>query len=115
MLKNLKNRWAWKGETVHHIIEEVMKSLRAGQPVALETASQRLTEIMRQNYRSSKTKKYYEDPKRNIGLFEHEYQKPVADSMWKKIHDEALECLNNFYRCGELIKSCNWKTKKIGS
>ena len=26
ILKNLKNRWAWKGEVVHHVIETAMKS-----------------------------------------------------------------------------------------
>ena len=34
ILKNLKNRWAWKGETVHHVIEDVLKSLRAGKAVS---------------------------------------------------------------------------------
>lgn len=98
ILKNLKNRWAWKGETVHHVIEEVLKSLRQGKPVPEEEAVIRLTERMRADYRSSKAKKNYEDPKRNLGLFEHEYLKPVTDDTWKKIHAESEACLRNFYR-----------------
>ncbi len=100
VLKNLKNRWAWKGETVHHVIEDVLKSLRAGRPVPFETALARLTEVMRRDYRSSKTKKYLDDPKKNIGLFEHEYEKSVSDTVWKKIHDESAACLKNFYGSG---------------
>ena len=59
VLKNLKNRWAWKGETVHHIIEDVLKSLKNGQEVKLDTALARLTETMRRNYKSSKAKKHW--------------------------------------------------------
>ncbi len=94
--KNLKNRWAWKGETVHHVIETVMKALRAGKPLSEAEALEQLTKTMRENYLSSKAKKYMKDPKRNVGLFEHEYEKPVTDETWKKIHDEAAACLKNF-------------------
>ena len=97
VLKNLKNRWAWKGETVHHIIEDVLKSLRSGQPVPLDTALSRLTEIMRRDYKSSKAKKNWEDPKNNLGLFEHEYEKKISDDVWKEFHDSSAECLKNFY------------------
>ncbi len=106
VLKNLKNRWAWKGETVHHVIEDVMKSLRAGRPVPLEDALALLTERMRKDYRASKAKKNWEDPKRNVGLFEHEYEKPIGDPVWKRIHEESSDCLRNFYRShffGELV------------
>ncbi len=96
VLKNLKNRWAWKGETVHHVIENVMKALRAGKPLSEAEALSELTRVMRENYLSSKGKKYLKDPKRNAGLFEHEYDKPVTDATWKKIHDEAAACLKNF-------------------
>ncbi len=97
ILKNLKNRWAWKGETVHHEIENVLKEMRAGQDVSLETSLQRLTDTMRKNYRSSKTKQYMEDPKRSLGLFEHEYDRPVTDAVWKEFHDSSAACLRAFY------------------
>jgi len=97
ILKNLKNRWAWKGETVHHVLEDVMKALRLGQVLPKEEALARLTESMRRDYRSSKAKKYLEDPKNRVGLFEHEYEKPVGDAVWKKIHDEAAGCVEHFF------------------
>ena len=64
ILKNLKNRWAWKGESVHHTIEEVLKSYRAQKPVKLEEALAQMTDVMRVNFRASKAKKHYEDPKK---------------------------------------------------
>ncbi len=97
VLKNLKNRWAWKGETVHHVIEEVLKAMKNGRAMTLEEALTRLTEQMRKDYRSSKAKKNWEDPKHHLGLFEHEYAKPVADSTWKEVHDSSVECLKNFF------------------
>ena len=97
IFKNLKNRWAWKGESVHHLVEEILKSLRSGKPWTLDEALTRLTETMRANYRTSKTKKYLEDPKRCLGLFEHEYEKPVSDATWKAIHDESAACIQNFF------------------
>ena len=95
--KNLKNRWAWKGETVHHVIEDVLKSLRSGQSVTLEETLKNVTQTMRGNYRASKDKKYFDDPKKFQGLFEHEYAKDISDVVWKKIHDEAAACLKNFF------------------
>lgn len=96
ILKNLKNRWAWKGETVHHIVETVLKSMRSGKLLSPEEAQAELTRLMRRDFLSSKAKKYMQDPKRNLGLFEHEYLKPVTDKVWKSIHDEAAACLKNF-------------------
>ena len=96
VLKNLKNRWAWKGETVHHVIEYALKALRRGRPLSAEAVQELLTGLMRNYYRSSKTKKYYEDPKNSAGLFEHEYAKGVPEGAWKKLHDSALDCLKNF-------------------
>lgn len=97
VLKNLKNRWAWKGETVHHQIENVLKELRSGRPAPLDRSLAHLTEVMRADYKSSKAKKYWQEPKKTVGLFEHEYEKPVTDETWKKMHDESAACLKNFY------------------
>ena len=97
VLKNLKNRWAWKGETVHHLIENVLKSVRFKAPLSYESAAVQLTDTMRLDYRDSKAKKYLEEPKKTLGLFEHAYEKPVTDATWKKIHEESAQCLKNFF------------------
>ena len=111
VLKNLKNRWAWKGETVHHVIEDTLKSLRSGQPVSSAEAGALLTEMMRKDFRSSKTKKYMEEPKKSVGLFEHEYQKPVSDAVWKTLHDESARAVANFF-ASELYKELAADDKK---
>lgn len=98
VLKNLKNRWAWKGETVHHVVETVLKALRSGKPMSEADALELLTRTMRADFLSSKAKKYLKEPKKSVGLFEHEYAKPVADPVWKTLHDEAAACIRNFMR-----------------
>lgn len=98
ILKNLKNRWAWKGEIVHHVIEDALKAMRAGRQVPLEETVAKVTEFMRRDYKASKAKAYMQDPKRSVGLFEHEYSKAISDDVWKRIHDEAVTCVKNFYR-----------------
>src|SRR4051812_33290178 len=67
VFKNLKNRWAWKGETVHHVIEDVLKAMRTGMKMPPETTYSLVTETMRRDYRASKAKLYFDDPKRNLG------------------------------------------------
>lgn len=111
VLKNLKNRWAWKGETVHHVIEDVLKAERSGRPLTLEQSLERLTETMRRDFRSSKSRKNHADPKNHAGLFEHEYQKPVTDSTWRKLHDESVRCLRAFY-ASELYEDLRRDDKK---
>lgn len=96
VLKNLKNRWAWKGETVHHVLEGVLKELKHGKKTSLEDGLEFLTQTMRRDFRFSKAKKYYEEPKKVVGLFEHEYEKAISDEIWKSIHDSSSDCLRHF-------------------
>lgn len=96
ILKNLKNRWAWKGESVHHTIETILKAARNNSPLSVTEALDLLTETMRMDYRSSKDKRYLNDPKKSTGLFEHEYEKGISDATWKKIHEESVQCLKSF-------------------
>ncbi|MBI2095783.1 MAG: PD-(D/E)XK nuclease family protein [Candidatus Omnitrophica bacterium] len=97
VLKNLKNRWAWKGERVHHAVERVLKTLRSGRTMPLEEAAESLTRQMREDYRSSKAKKNWENPKNSVGLFEHEYERAVPDEVWRDFHRSSVECLRHFF------------------
>src|SRR3989338_4417117 len=74
-----------------------MKCLGLGHPMALEEAVALLTQTMRQDFRDSKAKKYFNEPKKKRGLFEHEYEKPLSDADWKELHAGSEQCLRNFY------------------
>jgi CRISPR/Cas system-associated exonuclease Cas4 (RecB family) len=54
---------------------------------------------MREEFRSSKGKRYLTHPK-SCALFEHEYEVSISDSDWKKAADNVEQCLRNFYGSG---------------
>ncbi len=110
VLKNLQNRWQWKGSTVHHEIEKVLKELvSTGDLVSAEKSKSRVTELMRSDFRFSRDGLYWQKDGslRNVtALFEHEYKTGTTDEVWKQTHDEAIKCLDSFFGSGvpEVIK-----------
>ena len=106
VLKNLTSRWAWVGSAVHEAIEAILKRMQrkalhgqlqfgeSGPDVEHEV--EKLTEAMRDQYRQSLTKRYHENPKRNFGLMEHEYDDPVSRDEWKKASEKARGALRSF-------------------
>ena len=104
VLKNLQNRWQWKGSAVHDEIERILKELvSTGRLIPLEKSKERVTEIMRNDFRSSREGYYWNKNgslRNEPGLFEHEYRSEIPDSTWKKNYDEVILCLENFYKTG---------------
>jgi hypothetical protein len=102
VLKNLQNRWQWKGSTVHHEIERVLTELvSTGRLTAVEKSTNRVTEIMRSDFRFSRDGLYWQKDGslRNVtALYEHEYKTGIPDDIWKQTHDEAVQCLESFFR-----------------
>jgi len=102
VLKNLQNRWQWKGSVVHHEIEKVLVELvSTGKLTPEEKSKNRVTEMMRSDFRYSRDGLYWQKDGslRNVtALFEHEYKTGTSDEVWKQIHDEAILCMENFFR-----------------
>lgn len=98
MLKQLHNRHAWIGVRVHEALEQLLKLLQRGAPLPEKSVSQiRLREQLRQDFRASRAGKYRDQPKRYLGLIEHEYRQEIEDCEWRRLADLAEECLNQFY------------------
>jgi len=97
ILKNLKNRHMWAGEKVHECIQRSLNNIRRGIKVlpADEIVSITLDQ-MRAEFRSSKSKNYWKNPK-SCGLLEHEYEMEVSDEEWKEVAGNVETCLRNFY------------------
>jgi len=51
---------------------------------------------MRAEFRSSKSKNYWKNPK-SCALFEHEYGIELTDDQWKEVANNVETCLRNFY------------------
>ena len=104
VLKNLQNRWQWKGSAVHDEIERILKELvSTGRLIPFEKSRARVTEIMRNDFRSSRDRNYWNKSgslRNEPGLYEHEYHPELPDHIWKKTYDEVVVCLENFYKSG---------------
>lgn len=98
VLGKLKHRPMWIGQVVHECIARSLQNISRGVPV-LETAEilSITRSLMRQNYRQSINKSYWQNPKNNCGFFEHEYDIEVTDEEWRKAADDVDHCLNAFY------------------
>ena len=106
VLKNLSSRWAWVGNAVHEWIERMLKRMQAqaargalpfdqGTP-DIDQEVEALTEHMRWQYRQSLTGQYRDNPKRNFGLMEHEYEDPVSRDEWQQTSEKARQALRGF-------------------
>ncbi len=102
VLKNLQNRWQWKGSMVHHEIERLLKEfLSTGSLTSFPKSAERVTDLMRKGFRNSRDGLYWEKDgslKNETALFEHEYNTGTPDEIWKKIHDEVIVCIDSFFR-----------------
>jgi hypothetical protein len=99
ILKQLKNRATWIGEVVHDCIARSLKNLSRGIPLLpLEDILAITRDRMRQDFRSSSAKRYWQNPKTYCGFFEHEYEMDIADEEWKKSAEQVDHCLKIFYQ-----------------
>ena len=107
MLKNLHSRWTWAGSVVHSAIEDVLRrvqgskaqgelDLDGGKALDADDVVAGVTRRMRAEFRDSRDGRYRADPKRVVGLVEHEYATAVADSEWKEMNRRAVEGVRHF-------------------
>ncbi|MFH1762488.1 MAG: PD-(D/E)XK nuclease family protein [bacterium] len=103
VLKQLKSRQIWAGEIIHSCIDHSLKNLQNNIPVMELDKIKTLTlDAMRIQFRSSKSKNYWQSPK-SLGLLEHEYNETVTDSEWKELSEHVQACLDTFY-AGKVFK-----------
>ena len=97
ILKNLKNRYLWRGDIVHQCIKHTLKNLQRGIAVLdMDEIISITIDKMRDDFRSSREKRYLKHPK-SCALFEHEYDVELPDARWKMVADDVKQCLRNFY------------------
>lgn len=98
VLKQLKNRATWVGQIVHDCIARTLQNVSREVPVLPVEEIRSITRnIMRQDYRHSKSGRYRQNPKAYCGLFEHEYDIEVSDDQWRNTAEDADFYLKTFY------------------
>jgi len=97
ILKNLISKEMWIGQVVHNIIKSMLFQLKLGNEVSLDYTLKLLREKLNKDYYNSITKQYKKDPKRIVGLFEHEYDLLISKDEWGEVFKKAEKCIINFY------------------
>ncbi|UCH84100.1 MAG: PD-(D/E)XK nuclease family protein [Candidatus Latescibacterota bacterium] len=98
VLKQLKTRPTWIGQVVHDCIARSLQNISRGVPIlGLDEILNITRSLMRQDFRHSKRKLYWHNPKAYAGFFEHEYDIDVTDAEWRRAAEDVDHCLNTFY------------------
>ena len=105
VLKQLKNRATWVGQTVHECIARTLQNISRGVPVlGVDEILSITRNVMRQDYRHSRSKRYWQNPRSYCGLFEHEYDVDVSDAQWRDAAENVDHCLRTFYESEHFAK-----------
>lgn len=97
VLKQLKGRQAWAGEHVHRAVADALHLIHAGLSAEPEELARELVQRMREEFRESRDREYWNRPKKACGLLEHEFDIPVTEEEWAALADHAQKCLMNFF------------------
>lgn len=97
LLKHLRNRYMWVGETVHEMVELALNAMRRGDAVPVESLIERGTRRMRAQYSESVQGMYRDTPQSKYALFEHEYREDITRDEWKAMRDKMAACLRTFF------------------
>lgn len=123
ILKQLQTRQQWMGATVHNGLRWVLTTLRdKGTAPAEQTTLNVLGKRLALDFQNSGEGLYWDEPKKTVGLIEHEYDElEVSDEIWAALFERALAALNTFYQSAifETLKSLpasQWlDIEKLGS
>lgn len=97
VLRKLKSRQTWVGELVHNSVERALRMIRSGRTPNPTELSDNLINRMRTEFKFSRAKRYWENPKEYPGLLEHEYEAGIPDEDWQALAEHARKCLTNFF------------------
>jgi hypothetical protein len=99
VLKKLSSRWQWAGSVVHDAVKQVLTRARAtGDVRPLEAVLEQVHRRAREQFAASRSKSYWREASRIVGLTEHEYGEPVKDEDWKQLYQTVIDgSLRAFY------------------
>ena len=97
VLKQLSSRQQWAGRVVHDAVEMALRAFAHGRELPPEPFIRDVVERMRQDWRSSHARRYWENPK-TAALFEHEYGVDVKAETWQALSRHVATCVRTFFR-----------------
>lgn len=100
ILKKLMTRQQWIGATVHNCLRWMLTTLRdEGALPPEEVTLRHLGRRLEKDYQESGEGLYWDEPKKYVGLIEHEYEElDVDESRWRSLMQRAMEMVGRLYR-----------------
>jgi CRISPR/Cas system-associated exonuclease Cas4 (RecB family) len=96
LLGKVQNRWMWRGDVLHAVIEEILRNVRAGHQPDPALILESTRERYRTGFRQSKRRQLLMGSSRAVGLAEHLFDRDIPNAEWKAFVDEAVAMLGNF-------------------
>lgn len=99
LLKKIQTLDMWGGDIAHQVIRWILQRKKTGQNVSYKEASDKASSLLNKGWHQSKDKKWKENIKHNLNLFEHYYDKKITQEMIdKKVKNKVYKSLKNLYR-----------------
>ena len=95
ILKRLSTRQQWAGHHAHLAIETLVRHARRD-PARAAQVEARQIDLMRREFRDSRSGAYRQNPVRTPALFEHEYQIDVPPEEWKATVERVSHAVRGF-------------------
>jgi hypothetical protein len=96
LLGKIQNRWMWRGDIIHSVIEDLIRNGRAGRDPDPALILESTRERYRSGFRQSKRKQLLLGNSRAVGLAEHLFDRDISNAEWKAFVDEAVAMLESF-------------------
>lgn len=96
-LKKLQSRYMWLGTAVHEAVEKALHFLKTNRQPDPDDVIDEFVRKIRDEFRESRQKKYHQNPKRFVGLTEHEYDEEIEDDEWVHLRERGKDCIRTFF------------------
>lgn len=96
LLGKVQNRWMWRGDVVHGMIEHLLRGWRAGVEFDRAAVLEDLVQTFRAGFRASREGRLLRGNSKATGLAEHAFGEAVSNEEWKRLVDGASAMVERF-------------------
>lgn len=96
LLGKVQNRWMWRGDVIHSVIEQLLHNYRAGLEPDPSLILEMMKERFRKGFRESKRGQLLAGNTRAVALAEHAFDRDIPNPEWKALVDDAVAMIDSF-------------------
>ena len=97
LLKNIISIDQWIGQVVHKTIEEILNNFKINREwLPFEKAKEIARDLLSRGWRQSTQRKWQQDIKNNLNLFEHYYKSEISQEKTEEIKEKVFTSIKEF-------------------